>query len=702
MQFSKALIAASIITSCNIASAAPFNDCPSEAFLVQDTIARLYGVQLATGHYQQLSNAMGTTGKLNAIAFNFHDNYLYAWSYEYNTPVQINDEYQITPLSVNNLPGTNFYVGDVSLEHNTYYVYKRGSAYGLYAISLDEQSPDYLNTLLIVDGGQLNLRIFDMAFHPDNGLAYSVDSTGNLYTIDPSTGAVTHLGQVGQSGTFGAVYFDVDENLYISRNNDGFIFRIDTNAESPQAQLFAYGPSSSNNDGARCAMAPVIPADASTIDFGDAPISYGTTASDNGARHDTTNGLLYLGNGVDSEADSFYYPLSDDSSDDNDDEDGVDFVTGTVVNNSALVQVTASDSAYLNAWIDFDHDGQFDSDEKIFSATSVNAGTNTLSYSVPAWAQTGNTWSRFRISSTENLEASGGVSDGEVEDHPLEITEPNTSTSYYPNASEWATVAFEDHWPIVGDYDFNDLVVYYRITETVQDGHVIRIKLEGEFAAVGASYHNGFAFRLPGVARTSIDESNLRFLINDSLQSSSPLEEDRNEAIIIIANDAWDYVSPGENCNFYRSEPGCGSNIQMEFSVTIPLTTPVPTSTMPNPPYDPFLFATSGFGHGYLYGEAADRGFEIHLKNQAPTEAFHFSLLGRGDDASDTNQETYFLNNNGMPWAINIGTQWQHPVEHIDIIYAYPLLQSHINSTSNQYQDWYTPLNAANSHLFTN
>ena len=62
-------------------------------------MATLYGVQLATGQYQQLSNTMGTTNKLNALAFNFHDQYLYAWSSEYSEPVRIDNTYQVKALT---------------------------------------------------------------------------------------------------------------------------------------------------------------------------------------------------------------------------------------------------------------------------------------------------------------------------------------------------------------------------------------------------------------------------------------------------------------------------------------------------------------------------------------------------------------------------------------------------------------------------
>ena len=71
------------------ASAAPFDACPSEAFLIQRTIATMYGVNLATGYYRELSSDLRTSGKINALGFNFHDNYLYGWGYEYRSPVRI-------------------------------------------------------------------------------------------------------------------------------------------------------------------------------------------------------------------------------------------------------------------------------------------------------------------------------------------------------------------------------------------------------------------------------------------------------------------------------------------------------------------------------------------------------------------------------------------------------------------------------------
>jgi LruC domain-containing protein len=439
-----------------------------------------------------------------------------------------------------------------------------------------------------------------------------------------------------------------------------------------------------------------------TIDFGDAPASYSSLVADNGASHSTENNTIFMGSGVDAEFDSYQFPLSDDVTDGNDDEDGVAFVTGLEVGNSALLELIASTPAFVDAWIDFDGNGVFGSDEKIADTQAVIQGSNTLAYDVPEWAEAGNTWARFRLSSVGGLEPTGSFSDGEVEDHQVDITELNVSISYYPSASEWATIAFEDNWPSIGDYDFNDLVMNYRISEYKLNDEVIRIKLEGQIAAVGALHHNGFAFRLPGVLRSTVDEDAIRYTINDIPQNTSPLELARNEAIAIVTNDVWDFVSAGINCNYYRTEPGCGTDIQMGFSMTLPMTNAIPSLQMPEFPYDPFLFASDGYDHSLAFGLPPGRAYEIHLPDKAPTEAFRADFFGRRDDRSEPQNGRYFVSENGMPWAINVGVEMQYSLEYMDVIYAYPLFSSFIANEGLVDADWYIPENANTNNIFSN
>lgn len=675
--------------------AQPFTECPTEAFLIQDKLANLYGVQLATGFYEKSSPADWNQQKMNALAFSIHDQYLYAFNYYFGTIVRIGADFQVEPIPLSNLPNKGFYVGDISVVENAYYLYRPGGSFGLFRVSLDASSEDYLQMENVVNGTTLNLAIYDLAFHPDNGSAYAVDRWGNLWKIDVQAGSSVKLSNVGESGTFGAVYFDVTGNLYISRNNDGNIFRINTNWDYPVAEFFAYGPSSSNNDGARCALAPIVSQDSPTTDFGDAPDSYGSSINNNGARHDVGDGTLFLGEVVLSEPNAYA-----DNGSDVDDNDGIQFVTGVEAGKTAIVDITSSADGFVNAWVDADKDGEFDADEQIIISEAVSVGSNIVAYDVPTWSETGSTWSRFRLSSEESLSPIGGVSDGEVEDYQIDIAEQNVTAMHYPSADTWATLAFEDNWPLVGDYDMNDLVVHYRLSSYDVEGTLMRVKIEGEVVAIGASYHNGFAFRLPGLLRSEVDTNRLVFKINGVEQSILPLEEGKDEAIFIIADDLWDFVTSGETCKYYRTEAGCGSNVQMTFSLEIPMEANVSKDNVANFPYDPFIFSSAGQERNYVFGEAPGRRFEVHLKNQAPTEAFQSNFLGRGDDVSDADNGEYFINANGMPWAINIPYEWQHPVEYMDVKYAYPDFHSFVTSSGELNVDWFTVEKSNTNNVF--
>ncbi|MCM2679527.1 LruC domain-containing protein [Echinimonas agarilytica] len=702
-----ALVAAQCATVAIPAHAAPFSSCPTQAFLIQKTEAELFGVNLATGFYSSLSNDLGTSGKLNAMGFNFHDDYLYAWSNEFGTLARIGADFQIEPLALTGTaPAASFYVGDVAVSHNTYYAYRKGSGYlGLFSINLDPTSADYLQWHQVIDGVSLNLNIFDFAFHPDNELLYSVDNKGVLWQIDWQSGAAISKGNVGQTGTFGAVYFDVDGFLYISRNSDGLIFKIDPTSNSPAAEQYAQGPASGNNDGARCAIAPVVDVNDTTIDYGDAPESFGTSLLTNGARHQLVTGGIRLGRKVDGEIDGQPYPLSDDTGRPTDDEDGISFVTGLQTGMDFIVSAESSANGLLNAWIDFNGNGQFDANEQVLNDADVVTGDNVFLLSVPESAVTGDVWSRFRISTDGQNQAIGGAPDGEVEDYEILISDQGTQVSYYPSPEGRATVAFEDNWPAAGDYDLNDLIVQLQ-TRVVSyaDGTTARVELIGDVVAMGASYHNGLAIRLPGISPSQIDTDLIRFEINGELQTQPLLETGTDEVIAIIAPDVRTYLNIDGTCDFYRTQSDCAGSGQLQFRVYLPFedgsNAPVTqVSSLPQAPFDPFIFATSN-ARLPLFSESPGRGLEIHLKNQVATDFANTALWSTEDDASDAAQQLFYQNVSGMPWAILIPYSWQHPFERIDVSSAYPQFVGYAQSSGTENVSWYLPENARTELLY--
>lgn len=165
------------------------------------------------------------------------------------------------------------------------------------------------------------------------------------------------------------------------------------------------------------------------LDFGDAPDSFGTLFASAGPSHAIDpNTSLYLGSCVDTEVDGVPGPAA--NGDDlglgvstvgtcagNDDEDGVVFGQ-LVACKAGTVTVTANTPGLIDAWIDWNGDGDFlDAGEQVFAATAVAGGANVLSLAVPCDAVETDKVSRWRLSSTGGLGSTGPAADGEVEDH---------------------------------------------------------------------------------------------------------------------------------------------------------------------------------------------------------------------------------------------------------------------------------------------
>ena len=169
------------------------------------------------------------------------------------------------------------------------------------------------------------------------------------------------------------------------------------------------------------------------VDFGDAADTHGTTFGSNGPNHGVdplATTPLHLGACVDTEPDA-RMPL-DTTGDDvsagtgtvgtcavgNDDEDGVTFTTMLAACNGASVGVVSTAAGILDAWVDFNGDGDFgEANERIFNGQAVVAGNNSLPFNVPCAVDPDTVSTRFRLSSTGVAGPTGPAMDGEVEDY---------------------------------------------------------------------------------------------------------------------------------------------------------------------------------------------------------------------------------------------------------------------------------------------
>ena len=137
-----------------------------------------------------------------------------------------------------------------------------------------------------------------------------------------------------------------------------------------------------------------------------------------------------------------------------DDEDGVTFLTPLLPGSAADVEVVATASGNLNAWVDFYRDGDWaDTDEHIFIDEPLVGGSNVRSFTVPATASPSiGTFSRFRFSTAGGLSFDGPAPDGEVEDHAVAIAAAATCVPEGPHViTESLTLA-----PLNTSYDADD------------------------------------------------------------------------------------------------------------------------------------------------------------------------------------------------------------------------------------------------------
>jgi hypothetical protein len=167
-------------------------------------------------------------------------------------------------------------------------------------------------------------------------------------------------------------------------------------------------------------------------DYGDAPAPYPTTIAESGARHKTVG--PQLGTARDVDADGGHSLLADGETDD----DGVTFGALQVGQHAGTVTVDVQNApagAKLDAWIDFNGDGSWGgAGEQILASADVVEGENDFEFDVPAYAEAGVTFARFRLSTTGGLGPVGPAVDGEVEDLAVTIAPAAAASARFDSA----------------------------------------------------------------------------------------------------------------------------------------------------------------------------------------------------------------------------------------------------------------------------
>lgn len=241
----------------------------------------------------------------------------------------------------------------------------------------------------------------------------------------------------------------------------------------------------------------------------------------------------------------------------------------------------------------------------------------------------------------------------------------------YP-ATGPGTLAYEDQWPSMGDYDFNDLVLHYRITEARNaDDEIVDVTLRYTPVAMGAARHNGLRVRLP-VARSAVDT--VTRSVDDGGRSTWSTLSGHTDAVVSVFSDAYDLIAPASGNKYANTEDGTTLVTGKSVELRIVFDEPLADDALGAAPYDTYL---------------VNGGAEVHLAGFEPSDSADRTLLGTADDATDLDAGESYVNADGLPWALHVPRVFEHPVEGQSVVTGYADFERWAESGGTEKPDWH-------------
>jgi len=266
-----------------------------------------------------------------------------------------------------------------------------------------------------------------------------------------------------------------------------------------------------------------------------------------------------------------------------------------------------------------------------------------------------------------------------------------SAVSYSPSVSTNGSLCFEDNWPNMGDYDFNDLVVDYNYTYyTNGSNELTELKAEYTMRAIGASMHNGFGvqFEISPDKIKSVD--GCEYTENYINLSSNGTEAGQNKATIIVFDDAHKHMQRAGNGKYVNTDDPSTVVAPVKFTVIVKFNNGVNPTDLGKSPYNCFLVSNG------------NRGREVHMVDYQPTDLANTNLFQTAADNSEPEVRRYYQNKDNMPWVLHTPQTLVYPLEKTNIYECYPYFDDWAKSEGRSYTDWYQDKSGyrVNSKLF--
>ena len=233
---------------------------------------------------------------------------------------------------------------------------------------------------------------------------------------------------------------------------------------------------------------------------------------------------------------------------------------------------------------------------------------------------------------------------------------PVSSTNYVPTASSFYFAGYEDLYPDVGDYDFNDLTVAYQIVEGFdKSGNITAIQGTAYLITRGASYSSDWHIKFdlpPGTVGNLVCKVQLKpESPAQPCSASNPSQTNGSADITVFENTTSIFTDPGSP--YVNTDPGRPFVQGPKATFTLDLAAPIRASSL-KPPFNAYLHVRK-------------TGQMIQLLEVNPS----------------------FKDKNGFPFGMLMPADWQPPSERVSLIDAYPGFLDFVASQGSKSANWY-------------
>lgn len=396
--------------------------------------------------------------------------------------------------------------------------------------------------------------------------------------------------------------------------------------------------------------------------------------------------------------------------------------SGNISFNVKLENTSGTTKGIVIRFISYDEnnnwgEGSFLADSFNYSWPSINTSSRTITYAIPnSIANSGDPY-KVMIS----FVGTGGNNRPNIDDIVIPGTywaDPSNNCKALPNAKkdsdgdkiadeddaypndkykafkhflsseEHGTLMCEDLWPSRGDYDFNDLVIDYRLYAiTDADDNMVEMVFEIVTRAVGGSYHNGFACEMIGIDPTKIVAVTGNKVDGSLFKiADNGLEADQKFANVPFFDDAFKVLKYPGGTGGINTNPDAPRVEYDSMVVVVKFIDEGKEAAGGKTPYKDFI---DGDRLNPYIVVNQDRKKEIHLVDMPPTSLASQEFFGKEEDASDAGKGLYYRSKNNLPWMISVAKSIPYPTEKTEFSKAFTHFVDWAASEGQKYEDWY-------------